>query len=82
MRLRQPAGSEIILRSAADLARKIKSRDLSAVEVAQAHLDRIAEIDGEVHAFLYVDGERALAIAGRVDAKIAAGDEVGPLAKN
>ena len=43
---------------------KIKSRELSAVEVAQAHLDRIAEIDGEIHAFLYVDGERALAIRG------------------
>src|SRR5512132_251796 len=72
--------SEIILQSAADLAHKIKSRELSAVEVAQAHLDRIAEIDGEIHAFLYVDDERALATAARVDAKITAGDEVGPLA--
>jgi len=77
--LRQPA-AEIILQSAADLASKIKSGELSAVEVARAHLDRIAEIDGEIHAFLYVDGERALATAARVDAKIAAGDEVGPLA--
>ena len=79
MTLRQPA-AEIILQSAADLASKIKSGELSAVEVARAHLDRIAEIDGEIHAFLYVDGERALATAARVDAKIAAGDEVGPLA--
>ena len=79
MTLRQPV-AEIILQSAADLAHKIKSGELSAVEVAQAHLDRIAEIDGEIHAFLYVDGERALATAARVDAKIAAGDEVGPLA--
>ena len=45
MTLRQPTASEIILQSAADLARKIKSRELSAVEVAQAHLDRIAEIE-------------------------------------
>ena len=79
MTLRQPV-AEIILQSAADLAHKIKSGELSAVEVAQAHLDRIAEIDGEIHAFLYVDGERALATAARVDAKIAAGAEVGPLA--
>ena len=43
-------------------------------------LDRIAEVDGEIHAFLYVDGERALASAARVDAKIAAGEPVGPLA--
>ena len=72
MTLRQSPGSEIILQSAADLARKIKSGELSALEVARAHLDRIAEIDGEIHAFLYVDGERALATAARVDAKIAA----------
>jgi aspartyl-tRNA(Asn)/glutamyl-tRNA(Gln) amidotransferase subunit A len=48
--------------------------------VTRAHLDRIAEIDGEIHAFLYVDGERAVASAARVDAKIAAGEEIGPLA--
>ena len=45
MTLRPPAASEIILQSAADLAHKIKSGELSAVEVAQAHLDRIAEIE-------------------------------------
>jgi aspartyl-tRNA(Asn)/glutamyl-tRNA(Gln) amidotransferase subunit A len=78
--LRQPVGSEIIRQTACDLATKIKSRELSAVEVARAHLDRIAEIDGEIHAFLYVDGERAIASATRVDAKIAAGEEIGPLA--
>ena len=76
----QTAAAEIIRQSAVDLAGKIKSGDLSAVEVATAHLDRIAEIDGEVHAFLYVDGERALAAAARVDAKIVAGEEVGALA--
>ena len=51
-----PAPSEIIRLTAADLASKIKSRELSAVEVTQAHLDRIAEVDGEIHAFLYLDG--------------------------
>ena len=48
--------------------------------MAQAHLDRIAEVDGEVHAFLYVDRARALATAAAVDAKIAAGEALGPLA--
>ncbi|HEY9469580.1 MAG TPA: amidase, partial [Propionibacteriaceae bacterium] len=80
MTLRQPVGNEIIRQTAFDLATKIKSRELSAVEVTRAHLDRIAEIDGEIHAFLYVDGERAVASAARVDAKIAAGEEIGPLA--
>ncbi len=70
----------MITSSAADLASKIKSGELSSVAVTQAHLDRIAAIDDQVHAFLYVDSDRALATAARVDAKIAAGEAVGPLA--
>jgi aspartyl-tRNA(Asn)/glutamyl-tRNA(Gln) amidotransferase subunit A len=70
----------IIRQTAADLAAKIASRELSTVEVTSAHLDRIAEVDGEVHAFLHVDRARALATADAVDAKIAAGERVGPLA--
>ena len=73
-------GSGIIRETAADLAAKIRSRELSAVEVTQAHLDRIAEVDGEVRAFLYVDQARALASAATVDTKIATGERVGPLA--
>ena len=72
--------TEIIRASAVDLAAKIKSRELSSVEVTRAHLDRIASVDTEVHAFLYVDSERALAAAARVDAKISNGEAVGPLA--
>jgi len=78
--LSQAATPELIRHTAVDLAAKIKSGELNAVEVAQAYLDRIAEVDGEIHAFLYVDGERALASAARVDAKIAGGEPVGPLA--
>ena len=72
--------SELIHRDAADLAAAIAARETSAVEVTQAHLDRIAAVDETVHAFLYVDAERALAQAAAVDAKIAAGEPVGPLA--
>ena len=46
---------------------------MSAVEVAQAHLDRIAAVDGQVHAFLHVAGEAALQSAALVDDSIAAG---------
>ncbi|GAC1445364.1 MAG: Asp-tRNA(Asn)/Glu-tRNA(Gln) amidotransferase subunit GatA [Mycobacteriales bacterium] len=62
--------------SAEQTAAAIASRQASAVEVAHAHLDRIDEIDGRVHAFLHVDVEGALAQAARVDA----GDLRGPLA--
>ena len=53
---------------------------MSAVEVTQAHLDRIAEVDGEVTLSSTSTGRRALATAAAVDAKIAAGESVGPLA--
>ena len=70
----------MIRRTAVDLAAKIHAGELSSVEVTQTHLDRIAAVDDQVHAFLHVDGARALATAARVDAKIAAGEQVGPLA--
>jgi aspartyl-tRNA(Asn)/glutamyl-tRNA(Gln) amidotransferase subunit A len=62
--------------TAAETAAAIASRQTSAVEVTQAHLDRIAKVDGQVHAFLHVDTEGALAQAKRVDA----GELTGPLA--
>ncbi|MGN6610021.1 MAG: Asp-tRNA(Asn)/Glu-tRNA(Gln) amidotransferase subunit GatA [Jatrophihabitans sp.] len=67
-------------RTAADLAALVASGEASAVEVAQAHLDRIEAVDGAVHAFLHVDTEGALAAARAVDERRAAGDELGPLA--
>ena len=39
----------LVRMTAAELAAKIHSREVSAVEVAQAHLDRIAEVDDTVH---------------------------------
>jgi aspartyl-tRNA(Asn)/glutamyl-tRNA(Gln) amidotransferase subunit A len=65
--------SEITKLTAAELAAKIQSREVSALEVAQAHLDRIAQVDDYVHAFLHVDTEGALASARAVDADVAEG---------
>ncbi|NUU25472.1 MAG: Asp-tRNA(Asn)/Glu-tRNA(Gln) amidotransferase subunit GatA [Streptomycetaceae bacterium] len=66
--------------TAAETAARIASGDVSAAEVAQAHLDRIGEVDGKVHAFLHVDAEGALNAAKAVDARRAKGDRLGPLA--
>ncbi|NUS53310.1 MAG: Asp-tRNA(Asn)/Glu-tRNA(Gln) amidotransferase GatCAB subunit A, partial [Streptomycetaceae bacterium] len=66
--------------TAAETAARVASGDVSAVEVAQAHLDRISEVDGKVHAFLHVDTDGALAAAKAVDDRRAKGDELGPLA--
>jgi len=60
--------------TAAELATKIHSRELSSVEVTRAHLDRIAAVDRTVHAFLHVDADGALAAARAVDESLAAGE--------
>lgn len=72
--------ADLIRQSAAVLASAIAEREVSAVEVTQAHLDRIAAVDDRVHAFLHVDGEAALAAARSVDERLTAGERLGPLA--
>ena len=72
--------SELIRKDASELSGLVSSGEVSAVEVAQAHLDRIAAVDGDVHAFLYVDTEGALASAAAVDAKVKAGEKLSVLA--
>jgi len=72
--------TDLIRLSAAQLAAAIASGEASAVEVAQAHLDRIAAVDGKVHAFLHVDTDGALVAARAVDEKRARGEALGPLA--
>ena len=64
-------------RTAADLAAALASGETTSVALTQAHLDRIAEVDGSadagVHAFLHVDTEGALAAAVASDERRAAG---------
>ncbi|MGH3487230.1 MAG: amidase family protein, partial [Actinopolymorphaceae bacterium] len=66
--------------TATRLAEQIRAGEVSAVEVAQAHLDRIAKVDDRIRAFLHLDTEGALAAAQAVDEKRAAGEPLGPLA--
>jgi len=72
--------TELTRRTAFELAGVVASGEASAVEVAQAHLDRIAAVDADVHAFLHLDTEGALASAAAVDAARSAGEPLGPLA--
>ncbi len=72
--------SDLTRRTAADLGEAIASGQTSAVEVTAAHLDRIAAVDTDVHAFLHVDAEGALAAARAVDDRRASGERLGPLA--
>ncbi|MFJ9845261.1 Asp-tRNA(Asn)/Glu-tRNA(Gln) amidotransferase subunit GatA [Kitasatospora sp. NPDC101155] len=72
--------TELIHYTAAETAAAIAKGEVSAVEVAQAHLDRIEAVDKKVNAFLHVDTEGALNAAKAVDDKRAKGEELGPLA--
>jgi aspartyl-tRNA(Asn)/glutamyl-tRNA(Gln) amidotransferase subunit A len=71
---------ELTRSTAAVLAQRLASGEVSAVELTQAHLDRIADVDGDVHAFLHVDADGALAAARSVDERGAAGEALHPLA--
>ncbi|HYN93674.1 MAG TPA: Asp-tRNA(Asn)/Glu-tRNA(Gln) amidotransferase subunit GatA [Pilimelia sp.] len=74
------APTELTSLTATQVAAVIADGDASAVEVARAHLDRIAAVDERVHAFLHVDADGALAAARAVDERRAAGEPLGPLA--
>ncbi|MGC4768628.1 Asp-tRNA(Asn)/Glu-tRNA(Gln) amidotransferase subunit GatA [Micromonospora sp. DT44] len=72
--------SDLTRMTATEIAALVAGGETSAVEVTQAHLDRIAAVDDRVHAFLHVDSEGALAAARAVDERRTAGEELGPLA--
>ena len=71
--------SELIRLTAAELAARLAAGEVSSVEATQAHLDRIAAVDGDVHAFLHVS-DHALDVAADIDHRRAAGESLGELA--
>jgi aspartyl-tRNA(Asn)/glutamyl-tRNA(Gln) amidotransferase subunit A len=70
----------MIKNSAVEMAKALTSKEISSVELTQAHLDQISKVDTDVHAFLHVDSEGALAQARDVDARRKAGEKLAPLA--
>ncbi|GEP46526.1 Asp-tRNA(Asn)/Glu-tRNA(Gln) amidotransferase subunit GatA [Microbacterium saccharophilum] len=71
--------SDLTRLTAADLAGKLAAGEVSSVEATQAHLDRIAAVDGDVHAFLHVS-DHALDVAADIDRRRAGGEQLGGLA--
>lgn len=58
-----------------DAQQQLRSGAISAVELTQAHLDRIEQLDPQVRAYLTVTREHALEAAAEADRRLAAGDQ-------
>lgn len=74
------APTDFIRLDASEMGRLIAAREVSSREATKACLERINAVDQQVHAFLAVDADMALALADVVDAKLDAGEKLGPLA--
>ena len=70
--------SEHIFSDATTLAGLVRSKQVSPVEIMQAHLDRIAAVNPEINAIVTV-ADGALAAAKAAEAAVIAGDALGPL---
>jgi len=67
---------QLTIHEAAELLRQ---RKISSVELTQAHLDRIREVEAKVKAFTLVTDDLALKQAREADRRIASGESVSPL---
>jgi amidase len=66
--------------TATETSVRVAARDISAREVTQAALDRLAAVNPAINAVVQEMPEQALAAADAVDAAIARGEALGPLA--
>ena len=69
----------LVFLSATELASKIRDKDVSPVEAVEAYLERIAQIDPKLNAYITVLADEALAEARQSEADIASGKNNGPL---
>jgi amidase len=77
---RDDAMHELCMKSAEELADLIRSGQVPAVDVVDAHLERIAALNPVLNAVTVTLTNSARTAAANVDAAIAAGEPVGPLA--
>ena len=70
---------EIHYADAANLARRIADKELSPVEVVQAHLDRIEAVNPQLNAIVELRRDEALERARKAEAALARGESWGPL---
>lgn len=66
--------------TAAEIAERVRRREVSAEEVWRAFEERIVRVEPVVHAYITLNSVSGLMQAREIDRRIAAGEEVGPLA--
>lgn len=71
--------SQIFYASATDLARLIRTRELSPVEVVEAHLHRVEAVNPKVNAVVTLMRDDALKAAKAAEKAVLNGDTLGPL---
>lgn len=62
------------------LHRQLVTKERSAEEIAREYLERLTQLEPQLKSFITVTEELALQQAKAVDARIRAGEEIGPLA--
>ncbi len=70
---------DLVYASASDQARLVREGQVSPVELVDAHLDRIGQLNGRLNAFVAVKAEEARAQAKAAEAAVQRGDDLGPL---
>src|SRR5690242_9042917 len=70
---------ELWRRGAGELAGLVRSGEVSATEVVQAHLERIEAVNPQLNAVVAVLADEALSAAGAADRARTAGADLGPL---
>ena len=71
--------SELVFLSIADAAELVAGRELSPVEIVDAHLRRIDAIDGALNSFITLLRDESIAAAREAEGAIASGGYIGPL---
>jgi amidase len=73
------SASDPILLSASEMAKQIRLKKISPIELVEAHLNRIEKLNPKLNAFVQVDSERVLRQARDAEAALMRKNELGPL---
>src|SRR5450631_79769 len=71
--------ADLTFLSASQIAKQIRNKKISPVEVVEAHLARIQKLNPKINAFVHLDGERALAQARTAETAVTQNQNLGQL---